>query len=209
MIRERKVHTNFFCTNFLNTPTGLGHPGKIPGTSQIPLSEIQGSQTFEGEHELFGHQPFAWKTPTPPGGFRTQKVNLCSEDFSLLVTFLLVTFSWFFRVFFVAFPWLFRGPHLLGKTVFGHFSWLFRGFFVVLSWFFRGFFVALIWANSTRTRPRKVFWFVLFFLAWMIWGFWGLRFRTSYMRKDGSIWQLFVLYLLALGDTVPKRYFLL
>ena len=39
-----------------------------------------------------------------------------SEDFSLLVTFLLVTFSW-----------LFRGPHLLGKTVFGRFSCLFRG----------------------------------------------------------------------------------
>ena len=46
-----------------------------------------------------------------------------SEDFSLLVTFLLVTFSWLFR----GFSWLFRGPHLLGKTVFGRFSWLFRG----------------------------------------------------------------------------------
>ena len=38
-----------------------------------------------------------------------------SEDFSLLVTFLLVTFSWlfrgFFRGFFVVFSWLFRGPH--------------------------------------------------------------------------------------------------
>ena len=37
---------------------------------------------------------------------------------SLLVTFLLITFLW-----------LFRGPHLFGKTVFGPFSWLFRGFF--------------------------------------------------------------------------------
>ena len=27
------------------------------------------------------------------------------------------------------------------------------------------------------------------------------------MSKDGSIWQLFVLCLLALGDTVPKCYF--
>ena len=26
------------------------------------------------------------------------------------------------------------------------------------------------------------------------------------MSKDGSIWQLFVLCLLALGDSVPKRY---
>ena len=39
-----------------------------------------------------------------------------SEDFSLLVTFLLVTFSW-----------LLRGPHLLRKTVLRSFSWLFRG----------------------------------------------------------------------------------
>ena len=37
-----------------------------------------------------------------------------SEDFLLLARF-------------VAFPWLFRGPHLLGKTVSAPFSWLFRG----------------------------------------------------------------------------------
>ena len=59
--------------------------------------------------------------------------HLMSEDFSLLVTILLVTFG-----FFVVFSWLFRGPHLLGKTVFGPFSWLFRGFFVAFSWLFRG-----------------------------------------------------------------------
>ena len=29
---------------------------------------------------------------------------------------------------------------------------------------------------------------------------------AQYMIKDGSIWQLFVLCLLALGDTVPKCY---
>ena len=28
---------------------GPGHPGKIPGTSQIPLFETQGRQTFEEE----------------------------------------------------------------------------------------------------------------------------------------------------------------
>ena len=33
-------------------------------------------------------------------------------------------------VFFVAFSWLFRGPLLSRKTVFGPFSLLFRGFFV-------------------------------------------------------------------------------
>ena len=79
------IRTNFFGINFLNTPRGPGHPGKIPGTSQIPLFETQGRQTFEGEHELFGHHPFAWKTPTPPGGLRTQKVNLCAL-FSCLIS---------------------------------------------------------------------------------------------------------------------------
>ena len=63
-----------------------------------------------------------------------------SEDFALLVTFLLVTFSW-----------LFRGPHLIGKTVFGPFSWLFHGFFVAFSW-------PSFWSNFTRKSPRKVFW---------------------------------------------------
>ena len=48
------------------------------GTSQIPLFKTQGRQTFEGGHELFGHHPFAWKTPIPPGGLRTQKLNLCA-----------------------------------------------------------------------------------------------------------------------------------
>ena len=56
-----------------------------------------------------------------PGNSASLESPVFSEDFSLLVTFLLVTFLW-----------LFRGPHLLGKTVFGPFSWLFCGFFVAL-----------------------------------------------------------------------------
>ena len=48
-------------------------PAKFPGH---PRSH--GRQSFEGEHEVFDHHPFPWKTPTPPGGFRTQKVNLCA-----------------------------------------------------------------------------------------------------------------------------------
>ena len=80
---ERKMLTNFFCTNFLKTPRAPRHPGKIPGTSQIPLFETQGRQTFEREHELFDHHPFTWKTPTPPGGHRTQKANLCAPFSSL------------------------------------------------------------------------------------------------------------------------------
>ena len=45
-----------------------------------------------------------------------------SEDFSLLVTFLLVTSLW-----------LFRGPHLPRKTVFAAISWFSHGFFRGLS----------------------------------------------------------------------------
>ena len=51
---------------------------------------------------------------------------------------LFVTCGVFTRYFFVAFSWLFRGPLLSRKTVFGPFSLLFRGFFVVFSWLFRG-----------------------------------------------------------------------
>ena len=80
--RERKMRTKFFCTNFSNTPRAPGHPGKTPGTSQIPLFETRGRPTFEGGHELFDPHPFAWKTPTPPGGLQTQKVNLCALLFS-------------------------------------------------------------------------------------------------------------------------------
>ena len=57
---SRENAHELFCTNFLNTPKGPGLPGKIPGTSQIPLVKTQGRQTFEGGHRLFGHHPFAW-----------------------------------------------------------------------------------------------------------------------------------------------------
>ena len=43
---------------------------------------------------------------------------------------LFVTCGVFTRYFFVFFSWLFRGPLLSRKTVFGPFSLLFRGFFV-------------------------------------------------------------------------------
>ena len=73
------MRTNFFCTNFLNTVRGPGHPGKNPW--DIPDSSLRNPRKT---NELFGHHPFAWKTPTPPGGLRTQKVNLCAL-FSCLI----------------------------------------------------------------------------------------------------------------------------
>ena len=81
------MRTNFFSTNFLNTTRCPGHPGKIPGTSHIPLFETQGRQMIEGGHEFFGHHPFAWKTPTPPGGLRTQKLNSCARFSCLMFVF--------------------------------------------------------------------------------------------------------------------------
>ena len=74
-IGNEKMRTNFFCTNFLNSPRGPGYPGQIPRTFQIPPFQTQGRQTFEGGQELFGHHPFARKTRTPPSGGRTQKLS--------------------------------------------------------------------------------------------------------------------------------------
>ena len=48
----------------------------------------------------------------------------------------------------MVFSWLFRGPLLSRKTVFGPFA---RYFFVAFSW-------PPFWANFTRTRPGTVFW---------------------------------------------------
>ena len=65
--------------------------------------------------------PRAWEASHYSG--RTNS----SGDFSLLVAFLLVTFSWLFRGFFVALL-------CLEKQCLG----LFRGFFVAFAWLFRG-----------------------------------------------------------------------
>ena len=70
------MRTNFFCTNFLNAPKGLGHPSEIPGTSQILSSKPKEDKlSREGTN-------FSATTPSrgrpPPGGLRTQKVNLCA-----------------------------------------------------------------------------------------------------------------------------------
>ena len=44
----------FLAQTFLNTPRGPGHPGQIPGTSQVPPFQTQGRQTwrkFKGQHD--------------------------------------------------------------------------------------------------------------------------------------------------------------
>ena len=93
--------------------------------------------------ETGSQHPVATQLRTPPDLTAktevTDRIAKKSEDFSLLVAFLLVTFSWFFRGFFVA---LF----CLEKQCSG----LFRYFFVAFSW-------PPFCANFTRTRPGTVF----------------------------------------------------
>ena len=51
-------------TNFLKTPRGLGHPGEILGTSQVPSFKTQGKINSRGGNELF--------RPPPPVGARNR-----------------------------------------------------------------------------------------------------------------------------------------
>ena len=91
----------------------------------------------------------------PQNLLRTNVQSHAISGFSSLVqkTYLWRFYSLLFRGIFVAFPWLFRGPFLSRKTVFGPFSWLFRGFFVAFSWLFRGFFVALVLGKIYAYSP--------------------------------------------------------
>ena len=90
-------------------------------------------QGFEGIFECI----LLILTCYPPNGkiFANAPQNACKQHLEPLVLEhfirrLFVTCGVFARYFFVAFPWLFRGPLLSRKTVFGPFSWFFRGFFV-------------------------------------------------------------------------------
>ena len=76
--RKRKMRTKFFLHKLFEHRQGSGTSRQ--NSRDIPDSSLQtqGRQSFEGGHEVFNHHPFAWKTPTPPGGLRTQKLNLCA-----------------------------------------------------------------------------------------------------------------------------------
>ena len=79
---------------------------------------------------------------------------------------LFVTCGVFARYFFAAFSWLFCGPLLSRKTVFGPFSWLFRGFFVASV-------LGRIYAHSpwnSLLKDRKVRALSLIFLS-LLFGF--------------------------------------
>ena len=79
IFRERKMSTNFFLHKLSEHPQGSGTSRQ--NSRDILDSSLRNprkTQTFEGGHEVFDPHPFARKTPTPPGGLRTQKVNLCA-----------------------------------------------------------------------------------------------------------------------------------
>ena len=67
-----------FLYKLFEHPQGSGTSRQNP--RDIPNSSLRNPRktNFEGGHELFGHHPFAWKTPTPPGGLWTQKLYLCA-----------------------------------------------------------------------------------------------------------------------------------
>ena len=122
-------------------------PGATPGIDGNPHERFPFAPAFSERFSSIGvvpvHQIFPYfsrdfrgsvgiENPCFLGGF-------LSEDFSLLVTFLLVTFSLLFRGFFVA--WKKKQQQCSG---------VFRGFSVAFPW-------PSSWANFTRTRPGKVF----------------------------------------------------
>ena len=94
LLRAENRARTFFCTNFLNTPRGPGHPCEISGTSQVPPFETREKQTFEGGNEFFDHHPFSWKTPAWPGSLRTQKINTCVPFFCLVFMSLRLKPGW-------------------------------------------------------------------------------------------------------------------
>ena len=62
-----------------------------------------------------------------PYGFNCHGPRGSPKKWPTYVKGLFVTCDVLTRYFFTAFPWVFRGPYLLGKTVFGHFLQFLRG----------------------------------------------------------------------------------
>ena len=123
---------------------------KIKNHLQMPLqmpNHMEGAQSSQNDCGTKQIQEDSGTDREPgTGTVGTVFPGTESEDFSLLVAFLLVTFSWLFRGFFVAF---FVALFCLEKQCSG----LFRYFFVVFSWLFRGFFVAPVLGKFYAYSP--------------------------------------------------------
>ena len=100
LFRERKLNTNFLFSQTFRAPPGC--PAKNPAISRQKSLVSLG---FEGQTELLGPHPFAWKTPTPTGGYPDPKV------------WVWVPFSCLINVFcFLAVPILVSGSKNSGTT---------------------------------------------------------------------------------------------
>ena len=77
--RERKMRRNTFCTNFLKTPRGPGHPRlKFSGhprflSSKPIFPKRRLVLSRDNAPNFSATTPIAWKTSTPPGGLRSSK----------------------------------------------------------------------------------------------------------------------------------------
>ena len=68
-IRGRAMNTPFLHKLF------LGHPCKIPETSRFLPSKLKEDKLSREGTNFSTPTPFAWKTPTPPGGLRTHMIR--------------------------------------------------------------------------------------------------------------------------------------
>ena len=72
------MSTNVSCTNFLNTPSGPGHPGKFQGYPRFPPSKPNENKLSREGTNFSTPTPSRGRPPIPPGNLRAQKVNLCA-----------------------------------------------------------------------------------------------------------------------------------
>ena len=161
-MRDGKFHQNFTSKtvrkteNFTQISLCWGAALKQPSSSSAPRSSgvaaRESAKADRRRDDFLGHtsarhctvaQEPNQKPETGTVGSVFPGTERRSEDFSLLVAFLLVTFSWLFRGFFVA---LF----CLEKQCSGLFRYFFVVFFVAFSW-------PRFWATFTRTCPGTVF----------------------------------------------------
>ena len=73
------MNTNFFLTNFVNTPQGPGRPGKVPGTSQVPSLRNPRKTNLRGRRETF-------RAPSAPHGRRPPHPAISGSKESPLAT---------------------------------------------------------------------------------------------------------------------------
>ena len=72
------MSTNFLAQTFWTHPGVRDIPTKLPGYPRLPPSKPKENKLSREGARTFRPPPLRVKTSTPPGGLRTQKVNLCA-----------------------------------------------------------------------------------------------------------------------------------